>query len=343
MSIQTYMTIKWILYGWCVLVLFLVGMSPARAESSSEVTALMNLLAIQPKELARLEAGKTISFDIAENNDKELAAGVIMYLPAKPSKLLEYIDQKGLANIDTDIVAQGMIPNQPTLQSFEGFVLKPGSNEARSFLQAKPGSEFNLSTEEFKLLKNIDTTKNDAASQAYRSLLLQRLESYRQKGLKGIADYDRGDGMEARPADELRVATLANKVLTRYFPQIYKAWLDYPAPLPPGTEERFFWLNRTVEGRPTAILGHRILLSYQGAEVMLSRQFYVGHSYNSSQLSIACLPYRDGSLVFYGNRTFTDQVAGFGSGVKHSIGREQMRGEIVKRLTNLRKLLNKSK
>ncbi|MDO9139331.1 MAG: hypothetical protein Q7U38_03255, partial [Methylobacter sp.] len=62
-------------------------------------------------------------------------------------------------------------------------------------------------------------------------------------------------------------------------------------------------------------------------------------SYNSNQLSIACLPYRDGSLIFYANRSFTDQVTGFGSSVKHSIGREQMRGEIVKRLVNLRGLL----
>jgi hypothetical protein len=76
------------------------------------------------------------------------------------------------------------------------------------------------------------------------------------------------------------------------------------------------------------------MLSTGAGEVILARQFYAGHSYNSNQLTIACLPYRDGSLVFYANRTFTDQVAGFGSSLKHSIGREQAQNEMTKQPNN---------
>lgn len=322
-----------------VMVLGLLGAFSAQADTASEVPALMKLLGMDAKQLAELEQGKTVPFDIAENNDKELAAGVVMYMPAKPDKLVKFINEKSLASVDTDITAQGMIPANAGLESFKGFSLKAGSSEAKKLLRAEPGSQFNLSTDEFNTLAGIKATDADAASQAYRAILLERLQAYRQKGLKGLAHYDRGDGLFARPSEELRAATMANKVLTRYFPAVYKMWLNYPAAMPAGATEQFFWLNRKVEGRPTAILGHRVLLSSEAGEVMLSRQFYVGHSYNSNQLSIACLPYRDGSLVFYANRSFTDQVAGLGSGVKHSIGREQMRGEIVKRLVNLRGLL----
>ena len=86
---------------------------------------------------------------------------------------------------------------------------------------------------------------------------------------------------------------------------------------------------------------HRIIYSAQTGELILSRQFYAGHSYNSNQLVIACLPYLDGSLVFYANRTFTDQVAGFGSGLKHSIGQKQAKSEISKLLKNLHSILKK--
>jgi hypothetical protein len=168
---------------------------------------------------------------------------------------------------------------------------------------------------------------------------LQRWRAYRKNGLKGIATYDRGDGTEANPGGELRKATLDSKVLTRYFPELYKALLNYPSRLPVGAEEKFFWLNREVQGRPTAILVHRVMLSAGTGGVIISRQFYAGHSYNSNQLTIACLPYCDGSLVFYTNRTFTDQVAGSGSSLKHSIGDEQERGEMVKLLKSLRKAL----
>ena len=39
------------------------------------------------------------------------------------------------------------------------------------------------------------------------------------------------------------------------------------------------------------------------------------------------------------NRTFTDQVAGNGRSLKHSIGDEQERDEIVKLLKKLRKAI----
>jgi len=120
---------------------------------------------------------------------------------------------------------------------------------------------------------------------------------------------------------------------------LYKALLNFPSALPVGAEEKFFWLNREVQSRPTAILVHRVMLRMGAGEVILSRQFYAGHSYNSNQLTIVCLPYRDGSLVFYMNRTFTDQVAGNASSLKHSIGNEQERDEIVKLLKNLRKAI----
>lgn len=134
-------------------------------------------------------------------------------------------------------------------------------------------------------------------------------------------------------------ATQDSKLLTRYFPELYKALLNYPSPLPAAAEEKFFWLNREVQSRPTAILVHRVMLSAGTGGVIVSRQFYAGHSYNSNQLTVVCLPYRDGSLVFYMNRTFTDQVAGSGSSLKHSIGNEQERDEIVKLLKNIRKAI----
>jgi hypothetical protein len=134
-------------------------------------------------------------------------------------------------------------------------------------------------------------------------------------------------------------STLDIKVLALYFPKLYKARLNYPAALPTGAEETFFWRDRKVQGRPTAILIHRVMLSAGAGEVILARQFYAGHSYNSNQLTISCLPYREGSRVPYANRTFSDQIAGIGSSLKHSIGDEQVRNEIAKQLKNLRKAL----
>lgn len=311
---------------------------PAHAANLPDAQEFMQLLGIEQKELASLDRGKIVSFDVAEGDDKELAAGVVIYLPAAPSKIIQFLNKKGMAAIDTDVIAQGAIPAQATQDAFKGFGFKAGTDEANEFSKAVPGSQFNLSTQEFQFLRDADSAQPDAASQAYRKILFERWQSYRKNGLKGIATYDRGNGTEANPGGELRSATLDTKVLARYFPELFKAWLNYPAALPAGAEERFFWLNRKVEGRPTAILEHRVILSAgEVGEVILTRQFYVGHSYNSIQLSVACLPYCDGTLVFYATRSFTDQITGMGSSLKHSIGCVQMKGEIIKQLKNLRK------
>jgi hypothetical protein len=48
------------------------------------------------------------------------------------------------------------------------------------------------------------------------------------------------------------------------------------------------------------------------------------------------LAVQGGTLVLYVNRTFTDQVAGFGSGLKHNIGRGRMLDDVTDKLKRLR-------
>jgi hypothetical protein len=47
------------------------------------------------------------------------------------------------------------------------------------------------------------------------------------------------------------------------------------------------------------------------------------------------LPYRDGALVFYIESTSTDQVAGIANGLRHIIGREQLKYQMIKHLEKL--------
>ena len=58
--------------------------------------------------------------------------------------------------------------------------------------------------------------------------------------------------------------------------------------------------------------------------MVIERQFYAGRSYNAAQAIVGLLPIQQGTLVVYGNHTFTDQVTGFGGSAKQSIGRHVM-------------------
>ena len=244
-----------------MLVLIMSSTFSVHATNTLDVQELIQQLEIQAQDLASLEQGQTVAFNITENNKKEIAVGVAIYLAASPTKILEFIREKGMASVDTEVTAQVFIPPQATLDALSGFGFKEGGDEAANFLAAMPGDDFNLSTQELQTLQAINPGQPDSASQAYREVLLQRWQSYRNNGLKGMAVYDRGAGKVSDPGRELLNATVNNKVLARYFPELYKVFLNYPAALPVGAEEQYFLINRQVEDRPTAVLVHRVILT----------------------------------------------------------------------------------
>jgi hypothetical protein len=72
------------------------------------------------------------------------------------------------------------------------------------------------------------------------------------------------------------------------------------------------------------------------------REFYVSHSFNSLHIVVGALPVKTGTVVFYVNSTFTDQVAGFGGGMKRKIGSHMLRDEVVELFTEYRRSLEQS-
>ena len=100
-------------------------------------------------------------------------------------------------------------------------------------------------------------------------------------------------------------------------------------------------MKRQVQTRPDPILIHHLVDVTPHLALYVERHVYVGHSYNASQILSGAVPYEDGVLVFSSNRVSTDQVAGLGGELKRTIGRRQLRGEIVKRFDRIRAALVK--
>ncbi|WP_347986519.1 hypothetical protein [Methylomonas sp. AM2-LC] len=321
---------------------------PLSAETDLSLQEILQKFDISAEQIAQLEHGEVISYEISESSHKELAIGIAMIMPVALPKILDYIKHSDLSTIETDIIASGNLTANADLNSFKKLAFSAHQlDEAKAFLEAEPGDNFNLSKLELEELTSLQANLNEAdnktllttANQKYREFLLQRFQAYQKNGLAGIQAYNREAGVDADAAAELRTDALYNKTWASYFPELQQAWENYPAALPAGTSEQFMWLNHLTENRPTAILIHRLMLITKIGGIMLSRQFYVGHSYNSSNIVAGGLPYKDGTLVFYSTRLSTDQITGLGSGLKHSIGREQMKDEMIARLKQINKNL----
>jgi hypothetical protein len=72
----------------------LPGIFPVHAANLPDRQELMQVLGTEQKEFVNLDQGKIVSFDVAEGDEKELAASFVIYLPATPSKIIQFINKK---------------------------------------------------------------------------------------------------------------------------------------------------------------------------------------------------------------------------------------------------------
>ncbi len=77
-------------------------------------------------------------------------------------------------------------------------------------------------------------------------------------------------------------------------PELYQAFLAHPNQSVADVEHRFFWTEQVADDRPVYILTHRMVQQRPDVLVLLSRDFYVSHSFNASQGAAGALPVDDG-------------------------------------------------
>jgi len=318
----------------------------ADTQASEEGQAL-DVRRLAPEQRRRLLAGDTIAYQVLETSETELGAGVAMYVPVPLARAAEVLTSPDVVLKDPSITAAGLVPVGATVTSMQGFKLAANeAGEAQDALDATVGSRFNLAPPEIDAFHAARSTLRagdraavlEAAAAQWRALLLQRALAFQARGLDGIAPYARRSGT-TDPAALLRVAAGDARIVATLAPRLGEALLRYPAEPSQSSASQVYWVKRQVQGRPTPLLIHHLVDVTQALALYVERQFYVSSSYNASQILCAAIPYEDGVLIVSSNRVSTDQVAGLGGELKRTIGRRQLRGEIVKRFDRIRAAL----
>jgi hypothetical protein len=232
------------------------------------------------------------------------------------------------------ITAFGKIEGEDTVADFAGVKLAPnGEKEARRYLEAEPGDDLNLDAKEIAAFRALKAARKESAvpiqkvEALIREGLLARYQAYHAKGLAGIAPYARTSGRQTFPSDELSIATKELPLVAKYLPSVYHALLNYPSVKfkeAEELEEQFYWVTIEVFGRPTYVLSHHLCFRIGEAIVLVDRHYYASHDYNALQQGALALPTKDDTVVTFLSRVSTDQVAGFGSSVKHPVSRVLM-------------------
>jgi hypothetical protein len=311
-------------------VVALLAASTAAAADRVDVDQVMKDFGLSADAAVRVRDGEMVESDPTESSDDELAVGFTFLVQQPIANVLEAfrsaLDMKADRQLVSAVVIRG------TADDFARLVLQPaGAAEAKRYLAARPGDTLNLSLDEIEAFHALASAGGDPMSSVERQLrrlLFDRYRAYLAKGLDGMAPYARSNGSR-KPFDELRAASQAASLLNSYAPALWQLLLSYPEGKPVGLEEKFYLLHYELDGRPNYALRHRMAFPFSGGVVLVDRDFYVSHGYNTSQAISGLIPVPEGTVVFSRNRVSTDQVAGFGSSVKRSIGRSVMAKQLT--------------
>ncbi len=312
-------------------------------ESRAELptaAALLSELGVGSAEIEKAKSGEFIHLASESSNERELTAGFAFLVKGvTPTELVKQLREGELDRVDPNTLAVQIMTGEPSLNDFAKLALKPdAAAQAKSFLSAKAGGDVNLSAAEIASFQKLGAAATPAQVEAtLRTLLFERLQAYRKSGLAGIAPYARGGGATRSPADDLRSATGAHKILKKSAPTAYQLLLDYPKGKLAGSEEVYRWSQISAHGAPAFVLTHNLYIPDGDAWLGVQRQFYVSTGYNCEQAVVAFLPVTGGTAVFYGNRTSTDQITGFGGGAKRSIGSKLLASQLEDLFEKVRK------
>jgi hypothetical protein len=169
--------------------------------------------------------------------------------------------------------------------------------------------------------------RRKALPEAFRGILAEHFARYSAKGLAGIAPFDRSDGEQTAPNEQLERAFKELRVARLDAPAVQGAMADFPAAPASGIQSRFFWILYAAEGRVVVALFHRVHGVADGRATGIDRRFCLSEILNSMLAIGVAVPLAEGSVVFYANRTGTDRITGLESSIAKKIGGAILRGE----------------
>jgi hypothetical protein len=324
---------KWQVIYRIALAGLMLGMIPTlSAAKPSTVEEIAAAIDWSGEEQRKVLAGYVVASDLPETTESILAQAVAVILPEPPSDLRSFGIDGQSYNVDPDILGFGKIDLDNIEESLTAAKFtESDADEVDELRSAEPGSGFNLSTEEFSTIQKAVSAGAKSPAQitnVYQKILAARVKAYASGGISAIAPYDR-DGAQVSPSTDLKAAIISNTFLQKLNPDLYKAFLSYPNDQIDGIEETFQWVKQRIQKRPTFILEHRMVHQRQDVFLALIRHFYVSQAYDSAQATIGMFPMETGTLVLFTTRTMTDQVTGFMQGIRHRVGRDMMRDELV--------------
>ncbi len=302
------------------ILLALLAAAPALAQLQTPME-VARALGMSDEAIERVKRGEVVVEELEASSDKDLSLAIVARIEAPLQKIYEFVETGRLVEISTVTLSVGDIDT-----STFSFARMELPDDVLQLLVDDPAGTFHMSGEELAQVAEAAAQGKARALAAYRGVLSARARAYWAQGIAGIAPYE---GKGRSPRVDLGHANDAARKLV-HSPAVLAELDAVPSNSPGKAEHRLYWAVQKGRDRAAPVLNHRILYAEGDGQVLIERRFYSGYDYDSLQIVTGVLPVSERRcVVFYSNHTYTSQVAGFGGGVKRSIGRKLMQQELV--------------
>ncbi len=302
------------------ILLALLAAAPALAQLQTPME-VARALGMSDEAIERVKRGEVVVEELEASSDKDLSLAIVARIEAPLQKVYEFVETGRLVEISTVTLSVGDIDT-----STFSFARMELPDDVLQLLVDDPAGTFHMSGEELAQVAEAAAQGKARALAAYQAVLSARARAYWEQGIAGIAPY-KGKGRS--PRVDLGHANAAARKLV-HSPAVLAELDAVPSNSPGKAEHRLYWAVQKGRDRAAPVLNHRILYAEGDGQVLIERRFYSGYDYDSLQIVTGVLPVSERRcVVFYSNHTYTSQVAGFGGGVKRSIGRKLMQQELV--------------
>lgn len=308
--------------------LVVLGLATAAETGTPSFEEIAHGYGLSDKDIEKLRRGDRAGGDLNAASDNELVIAVGIPISKGTDWFWERLVEA--RSSDHTVLAWGPI-DSPGEEAFAALTLPP--KEIEWLAEVEAGEDANFSTEEIAQIQAVSSASKGPARTAalltiFRQILAERVAAYQKGGLEAAALYDRGGGKFGSPVGQLNNALEQLKITKQVAPAVFEAMISFPAAPDDGVTSRFYWVVHDADDRVIVGLAHRVFGKQGDRVVAIERRFYVSHTLNSMQAVTVAVPHGDGSVVFYANRTGTDLITGFASGIAKRIGTILMHREI---------------
>jgi hypothetical protein len=184
---------------------------------------------------------------------------------------------------------------------------------------------------------------NVALQDAFRRLVLQRVEAYLQGGHAALRQYEDEEGRDSLEASFSRLLE-QSAFLTRGLPSFAAYLNQYPQAAMPSVESFVYWSKEGVSGKPIISATHVSMVRHDNGTlpdvIVAGKEIFATHYVNASLGLTAIMRGSDGqNYLVYLNRSEVDVLGGFFGGFVRMVMGRRLKAEASDVLRGLRNRL----